>query len=399
MSWNMSIETYQQRLLYQQQQGLYRQRCMVDPLDKNEICVSGQTCLDFSSNDYLGLKKHPRILDALIQACQTHGFGSGASAFISGYSSLHAEVEVSFAQWLGVEAAVLFGSGYAANIGIIGALSQRDDTILSDKLCHASLLDGIVLSRANHIRYPHHGLAHLETLLKKHTPQLMVTESIFSMEGDIAPISQLAHLAKQYHCGLIIDDAHGIGVLGQTGKGVSEHFELNSDDYTCLVMPLGKAFNAMGAMVAGSKTVVETIVQFAKSYRYSTALPPAVGFAIQTTLAVIQQESWRQQRLEENILHFIACAEARGLTLHTADRTPIKSILVSGNEQVVSLQHWLFSKGFYVSAIRPPTVPKHKARLRISLNAQHTLEQISQLIDHLVSGLEKLLSNGQIDES
>jgi 8-amino-7-oxononanoate synthase len=385
----MITEALQKKLAERKTGLLYRNRHVVDPFGQNKIYVSGQPCIDFSSNDYLGLKKHPRVTEGLFKACQKYGFGSGASAFISGYSSLHQEVEEEFAQWLGVDNAVLFSSGYSANIGIISALSKRADTILSDKLCHASILDGIALSRAKHIRYQHNNPKHLEEIAERYSPSLIVTESIFSMEGDIAPISDLVRIAKQYHSGLIIDDAHGIGVLGKSGKGASEHFALNQENYTCLVMPLGKAFNAIGAMVAGKKENIETILQFSRSYCYSTALPAAICFAIQTTLDVIKEETWRQQQLLENISLFIDYAFDQGLVLHSTDKTPIKSVIVQGNKRVLSLQKWLLSKGFYVSAIRPPTVPKDKARLRLSINSLHTQDQIIQVIDYIIEGLKK----------
>lgn len=383
----MITEQLQQRLTQHKEALLDRQRPVVERRGQNKISVAGQSCIDFSSNDYLGLNQHPNIIEALLNACRRYGFGSGASAFISGYSASHQATEIMFAEWLGVDKAVLFSSGYAANIGIMSALSKRSDTIFSDKLSHASLLDGIALSRAKHIRYPHNDLIRLTTLAAQSLPNLIVTDSVFSMEGDIAPILDLAQLAKQYHAGLIIDDAHGIGVLGKTGKGVSEHFALPQKNYSCLVIPLGKAFNAIGAIVAGRKEIMDTVLQFSRSYCYSTALPPACCVAIQASLAVIQQESWRQQRLQENIQFFIHYATERGLNLVAVDKTPIKSILVQDNERVLTLQKSLLAKGFYVSAIRPPTVPRGKARLRLSINSLHTQDQLAKLIDHIIEGM------------
>jgi 8-amino-7-oxononanoate synthase len=384
----MLIEEIQSKLNKRKSASLYRDRKVINRADKNKVYISGNTCIDFSNNDYLGLKKHPSVIEALSKACQKHGFGSGASPFISGYSALHQEVEGEFAQWLGVDSAILFNSGYSANIGIISALSKRSDTLFSDKLCHASILDGITLSRTKHVRYQHNCPKHFKKIAKKNSPDLIVTESIFSMEGDIAPISDLTQLAKQHHSGLIIDDAHGVGVLGKTGKGVSEHFSLKQADYTCLVMPLGKAFNAMGAMVAGKKEIIDTVLQYSKSYCYSTALPPAVCFGIKTTLDLIKKETWRQQQLLQNISLFKNYAFQKGLTLHSNDQTPIRSILVKGNKQALFLQKWLLSKGFYVSAVRPPTVPRNKARLRLSINALHRQDQITQLIDYIIAGLK-----------
>jgi 8-amino-7-oxononanoate synthase len=369
---------------------LYRHRSAIDPLGQNSISLSGKRYIDFSSNDYLGLKNHPRVTESLIKACQQYGFGAGASAFISGYSSLHREVEEAFARWLGVDMAILFSSGYSANISLFSALCCRSDRIFSDKLCHASIIDGIILSRAKHLRYQHNNnTKHLEEMAQRNPPDLIVTESIFSMEGDIAPVSDLVKISKRYHSGLIIDDAHGIGVLGATGKGALEHFSLNQNDYTCLVMPLGKAFNAMGAMVVGKKENIETILQFSRSYCYSTALPPLICFGLQTSLEVIQEEPWRQQKLFENISLFVDYSKHRGLVLSSTDLTPIKAVLVQDCKIVLSLQKFLLSKGFYVCAIRPPTVPNHTARLRLSINSLHTKNQIIQLIDHIIDGLKR----------
>lgn len=383
----MLTEAWQQQLAERAALLQYRKRQVIDPIDQNKIYVSGQLCVDFSSNDYLGLKKHPKFTEVLMKACRQYGFGSGASPLISGYSSAHKEIEEQFAKWLGVDRTILFNSGYSANIGIISALSKRTDMIFSDKLCHASLLDGIILSRAKHIRYQHNDPKHLKAMAEKYPPNLIITESIFSMEGDIAPIFDLVQLAKQYSSGLIIDDAHSIGILGKTGKGISEYFELDQEDYTSLVLPLGKAFNAMGCIVAGQKEIIESLLQFSRSYSYSTALPPAICLAIQTALEVIQIEDWRRTRLRENIQFFIDYALHKGLTLVSNDETPIKSIVLQRNEKALFLQKWLLSKGFYISAIRPPTVPKGTARVRSSINSLHTQDQIIQLIDHIDEGL------------
>ena len=382
------INTLQQRVANQKYLTQYRVRPIINLDQENCIQVNGTPCIDFTSNDYLGLKKHPKIIESLIQSTKKYGFGSGASALVSGYSEAHDETEECFAKWLGVDQTILFNSGYSANLGIMSALTNRSDIIFSDKLCHASLLDGILLSRAKHLRYQHNNTEHLQYLAKKNTPNLIVTESIFSMEGDVAPVSDLVNLAKQYRSGLLIDDAHGVGVLGNTGRGSAEYFCLQQHEYTCLVLPLGKAFNAMGAVVAGQSNVIESILQFSKSYRYTTALPPAICMGLQASLQVIQAERWRQKKLKENILFFIAYASEKGLFLISNDGTPIKSILVHDNERVLALQNFLLSKGFFVAAIRPPTVPKNGARLRLSINSLHTQTQIIQVIDHIVSGLK-----------
>lgn len=378
----------QKRLTAQARQLLIRKRNIIETIRGNLILVEGKCCTDFSNNDYLGLKNHPKITAAFIQSIKKYGFGSGASTFVSGYSEAHAETEYLFSKWLKVDKAILFNSGYCANVGIIGALASRSDTIFSDRLCHASLLDGIGLSRAKHCRYQHCDLAHLSRLAEVNPPNLIVTESIFSMEGTLSPIPSLVQHAEHYQSGLLIDDAHGIGVFGKTGAGICEHYGINQTQISCLVLSLGKAFNAMGAIVAGKAETIEAILQFSKTYRYTTALPPAICSTLQTTLNIIQQEAWRREKLLKNIHLFTSYAIDKGLSLTSSDDTPIKPIVIHDNKKVLALQNYLLSKGFYVSAIRPPTVPPNKARLRISLNSLHMQDEIMLLIDHIAAGLK-----------
>lgn len=382
----------QKRFAYYANQSLIRSRNIVETLEDNYITVNGKRYLNFSSNDYLGLKKHPTIVKAFVDAAQQHGFGSGASALISGYSDEHAEVEYSFSKWLGVDKAILFSSGYCANIGVINALCGKADAIFSDKLCHASLLDGIMLSRAKHYRYQHCNVEHLKSLTRYCYPSLIVTESVFSMDGGIAPLPSLIQLANEYQSGLLIDDAHGIGVLGNRGCGIVDQYNVNHQTYSCLVLPLGKAFNALGAIVAGKAKIIEAVLQFARTYCYTTSMPPAVCSAIQASLMVIQKEEWRRRKLIENIQFFISYALDQRLNLISKDETPIKAVLVYNNKAVLQLQDFLLSKGFHVSAIRPPTVPKDQARLRISLNCLHTQTDMMRLIDNIVTGLKKYAS-------
>lgn len=350
----------------------------------NQLNIAGKTYLDFASNDYLGLTQHPHIAAEFARAAQHYGLGSAASALVSGYSTEHAQLEAQFAKWLNVDRALLFNSGYHANMGIISALVGRRECIFSDKLCHASLLAGIHLARAHHVRYQHNDLLHLQQLATQRRPDLIVTESIFSMEGDIVPLPGLLKLAESYQAGLLIDDAHGIGILGNTGAGIKEYFALSSHPLTCFVLPLGKAFNGCGAIVAGSHTVIETLVQSAKTYHYTTALPPALCVALQTALHVIQTEVWRREQLHKNSLFFTQYAQEKGLTFSAAQISPIKPFCVRNNQQLLKLQADLAKQGFYVAAIRAPTVPHHQPRLRISLNSLHTTEQIKSLIDTIV---------------
>lgn len=379
----MLTQRIQNKLVKMKTLSLLRERSAIEFQKTNKICIKEKTYIDFSSNDYLGLRKHPMITDALVNAVKQHGFGSGASACISGYSNAHEMLEESFAKWLGVDAVLVFNSGYLANIGVISALANRTSTVFSDKLCHASLLDGLILSGAKHVRYRHDDIQHLRQLAAMHKPDFIVTESVFSMEGDIANLPAIVKLAKTYQSALFIDDAHGIGVLGEHGLGVIDHFELKPEDFACLILPLGKAFNAMGAIVAGSSTMISAILQLSKAYRYTTALPAALCSAIQSTLHIVQEEEWRRLQLRKNIHCFISYAREKKLCLVSEAETPIKTLIVGENHEVLVLQDSLLSKGFYVAAIRPPTVPKGTARLRISLNSLHHQEEIIALVDHI----------------
>ncbi|MCE3238623.1 MAG: bioF [Gammaproteobacteria bacterium] len=383
----MLTEKIQNRLIQHANQSLIRKRCIVETEKTNRISVENNSCIDFSSNDYLGLKKHPSIIEAFIKSAEKYGVGSGASATVSGYSKEHAETEQLFSEWLGVDKTILFNSGYCANVGIISSLVSRSNTIFSDKLCHASLLDGIILSRAQHYRYQNVNMERLYHMAESHSPDLIVTESIFSMEGRLAPIDSLVQLAKHYKSGLLIDDAHGIGILGKTGAGIIEHHEINQQDFSCLVLPLGKAFNAMGAIIAGKSEIMEGILQFCRTYRYTTAIAPAICSAIQASLKIIKEENWRRYELIKNIRFFISYANDQGLSLLSYDDTPIKPILIHDNTRTLALQNFLLAKGLHVPAIRPPTVPENKARLRVSLNSLHTQDEIMLLVDNIVAGL------------
>lgn len=346
----------------------------------NRIVINGQSCINFSSNDYLGLIQHPAITASMLEGIKKYGVGSGASAMVSGYFAMQNKLEQEFAQWLKVDSAILFNSGYMANLGIMASLLSRQDKVLSDKLCHASLMDGIQLSRAKHYRYRHNDMAALQRIAVQHKPDMIVTESIFSMYGDITPIADIIKITDQYEAGLIIDDAHGIGILGQTGRGIIEHYDLNQNQFSCIVLPLGKAFNGMGAMVAGSSETIETILQFSKSYRYSTALPPAMAYALQSALNIIQTESWRRHALNNNIDFFNAKAIQKNLRLISVERTPIRVMRIGDNQKVLDLQKFLWNEGLFVAAIRPPTVPYDNACVRISLNCLHTTEDIECLL-------------------
>jgi 8-amino-7-oxononanoate synthase len=348
-----------------QKNNLIRNLTPVQSRNGNEYTISGKKLLNFSSNDYLGLAQNQAISDVLIENIKVYGIGSGSSALISGYYSVQTELEEQFAEYLGQEQALLFNSGYHANVGVISSLVKRGNIVFSDKFCHASILDGIQLSRAKHFRYQHNNLRHLSELSRSGYPDFIITERIFSMEGDVAPLDDIA---KSFETNLIIDDAHGLGILDRiTAKNL------------CLINPLGKAFASMGAIVSGKSTIIATIRQFAKSYKYTTALPPAFIAALIKTLELVKTESWRREKLFKNIACFYKQAELSGLELLNKAETPIMLVPIKDNFKLMQIHYSLKKQGFWIAAIREPTIPKGSARLRISLNALHTAEQIKNL--------------------
>jgi len=368
-------------------QGLKRVRIPYTERDAAHITLSGQRTLNFGSNDYLGLAQHVDVKNAFIKGVGKFGFGGTSSPLITGYATVQKRLEEAFAEFLNRERALLFSSGYLANVGVISALANRKQTILSDKLCHASLIDGIVLSRAKSVRYRHQDLAHLETLSLKHNPDFIVTESVFSMEGNLTPCADIVKIAQSSEATLILDDAHALGILGQNGAGMCEQYHLDEKDVPCLISPLGKAFAGVGAIVSGSYDLIEMILQTARTYRYSTALPPAMCTALLTVLHLIKTEAWRRQKLQDNIQFFIAESERRGLAVLSTDATPIKPILVRDNHKALQAHQALKQQGLFVPAIRPPSVPHNTARLRISLSCQHRKTHITQLLNALESVL------------
>lgn len=368
---------------------LVRTKQLFDYRGNKYLFRDKKSFLNFSSNDYLSLAHHPHIKEAFIEGVQQFGVGSGASSFIGGYFKPQQQLEEKFAEYMQRDKAILFNSGYHANVGIIQALVSRDSNIVADKLCHASIIDGIRLSRANHYRYKHCDVAHVQTLLQSLSPHALVTtESVFSMEGRIAPVAELALLSQKHQAFLLVDDAHGVGVLGTTGKGISEFFGLKREDIFCLVTPLGKAMGGLGAFVSGCAELIDALSQFSRTNIYTTALPPAMICATIAALEIMQNENWRRKKLQELIKYFIQQAKTRQLCLGSSDLTPIKTIIIGDNQQTMMLQSILLEKGFFVSAIRPPTVSNGQACLRISLNYAHEFVELEQLLDAIELALK-----------
>ncbi|PCK08009.1 MAG: 8-amino-7-oxononanoate synthase [Alteromonadaceae bacterium] len=350
---------------------------------------NGQEYLSFCSNDYLGLANDLRVKDAFQNAVTEYGVGSGASHLVNGHTEAHHKLEQELAEFTGRERVLLFSTGYMANLGVINALVGKQDAVFQDRLNHASLIDGALLSRAKLIRYRHNDLADLERSLSKstHSRKLIVTDGVFSMDGDQACLSGLCHLAEQYRAWLMVDDAHGFGCYGSQGGGLAEQLQLGSDRLPILMGTLGKAFGSFGAFVAGSHTLIETLIQFSRTYIYTTALPPAVAEATRVSLQILREEQSRRERLTKLIEHFRHYGAELGLPLMPSD-SPIQPILVGEPGKALRLSQHLEANGFWVTAIRPPTVPVGTARLRITLTSEHSLDQVTALLNCLAEAYD-----------
>lgn len=372
------------------QNKLYRQRKILQSPQGAQVRVDGRACIGFSSNDYLGLANHPALITALKDTADKYGVGSGASHLVSGHSAIHQALEEELAEFTGRPRALLFSTGYMANVGTIRALTDSGDLVVQDQLNHASLLDGGFLSRAEFLRYPHQNLSALDQILSTSTARrrLLVTDGVFSMDGDLADVPALAAIADRQDAWLMVDDAHGFGVLGENGRGIAEHYDMNVERLPVLIGTLGKAFGTFGAFVAGSEVMIETLIQFGRTYIYTTALPPAVAAATRVALTLVDSESWRRQKLQHLIARFQAAASQLDIPLFESI-TPIQPVLIGDDEKVMQISEYLLDKGFWVGAIRPPTVPRGSARLRITLNAEHQETDIDRLLDSLAAALRE----------
>jgi 8-amino-7-oxononanoate synthase len=369
------------------QQGLYRSRRVIDSPQNTELIIEGKKVLNFCSNDYLGLANHPKVIAAFKHAVDKYGVGSGSAHLICGHSTAHHALEEELAFFTGYDRTLLFSTGYMANMGVISALLGKNDLVLEDKLNHASLLDGGLLSGATFKRYLHADSENLQAKLNRLDAKktLIVSDGVFSMDGDLAPLLDLIEVANQNQAGLMIDDAHGLGVLGSTGGGMVEHFSCSPDDVPILVGTFGKAFGTAGAFVAGSDELIETLIQRARTYIYTTAMPAAIAEATRASLQLVISENWRREKLKTLIQQFRNGAVQLGLNLMDSD-TPIQPLLVGDSQRAVDLSQQLLELGFLVSAIRPPTVPQGKARLRVTFSANHQANDVNLLL----AALEKI---------
>jgi 8-amino-7-oxononanoate synthase len=367
--------------------GLRRRRRVLDGPQGARVTVDGRDYLSFSSNDYLGLANHPEIAAAARAAAGRCGVGAGAAHLLTGHHRLHHELESELAAFVGLPAALLFSTGYMASLGVIPALLDRHGEVFEDRLNHASLVDGAVLSRARLTRYPHLDLDWLDRKLgESEAPvKLIATDTVFSMDGDLAPLPELLNLAEKYDAWLYADDAHGFGVLGEAGQGALAHFSLlpregkGSPSRLIYLATLGKAAGVAGAFIAGSRELVEWLVNRARTYIYTTAQPPLLAAATSASLRLIAADAWRRERLGELVARLKAGAADLPWPL-MASATPIQPLLVGGNLEALRLADGLRERGILIPAIRPPTVPQGEARLRVSLSAAHTPEDVDALL-------------------
>lgn len=383
------IAGLEQQLAQLDAQSLRRRRRTTESPCAPRVQVDGRAMLAFCSNDYLGLAAHPRIVDALQQGASLYGAGSGASHLISGHSRAHAQLEERLAEFVAPQIAdaraLYFCTGYMANIAILSALSGSGADLFSESLNHASLIDGARLSRANVQVYPHGDLDQLAALLAASTAasKMVVTDSVFSMDGDLAALPQLLALCEQHGAWLVVDDAHGFGVLGEHGRGVLEHFALSSPNLVYMGT-LGKAAGVAGAFVAAHKSVIEWMVQRARPYIYTTAAPPAVAHALLASLEIIggTEGTERRAHLQTLIAQWRSALQLQRWQALPSD-TAIQPVVIGANEEAMKIAAALYEQNIWVPAIRPPTVPAGTARLRVTLSAAHTAAEVTQLVEVL----------------
>lgn len=373
-----------EQLALRKQQSLYRHRIMLDGPQSIEPVVDGRPYLSFCSNDYLGLANHPEVIAAFQRGLDEYGAGSGAAHLVSGHSRVHHQLEEQLADFVQRPRALLFSTGYMANLGVMAALLGHGDRVYEDRTNHASLLDAARLSGARLLRYRHLDMAGLAEQLAAASPceRLVATDGVFSMDGDVAPLGELSALCTRHAAWCMVDDAHGLGVLGPGGRGSVAAAGLDVAQVPILVGTLGKAFGTFGAFVAGSEALVETLIQQARTYIYTTATPPALASATLAALARVRADDWRREQLQALVRQFRHGAAQLGLpVMDTA--TPIQPLQVGDAAQALRWSEQLRAQGILVTAIRPPTVPAGSARLRITFAATHTPQHVERLLGAL----------------
>nr|WP_208020138.1 8-amino-7-oxononanoate synthase [Pseudoteredinibacter isoporae] len=373
-----------QRLEARREQQLYRERLNLGSPQGAVVQFGEKAFLNFSSNDYLGLANHPALIEKAKHSLDQFGFGAGASHLVCGHSDLHRELEQQLAAFTGRERALLFPSGFAANLAIQQVLLSKGDAVFHDRLNHASLLDGAQLSGARLLRFSHNDMDHLRQRLSSSSAEgkLIAVDAVYSMDGDLAPLDQLADIASEEDALLLADDAHGFAVLGDAGAGSVEHWNLDQNALPILMGTLGKAMGSYGAFVAGSEALIEALIQFARPYIYTTALPPSVAAASLAALDIVQNEPDRRKKLKQLIDYFREGSQSLGLPLMSSP-TAIQPLLLGDSGLALSAAAALRERGVFLVAIRPPTVPQNSARLRVTLTADHEQSHIDQLLKAL----------------
>jgi 8-amino-7-oxononanoate synthase len=391
------VKDLSQALAERKQQHRYRTRRITLGAQQVEMNVDGKDIIAFCSNDYLGLADNSLIKQAMIEAVAIYGTGSGAAHLVNGHSAAHHQLEDELAEFTGYPRALLFSTGYMANLGLCQALLDKNDYVFEDRLNHASLIDGGLITGARFQRYLHNDISSLQQKLARTSEsndaeKMVLTDGVFSMDGDIAELPALASLCRKFDSWLMVDDAHGFGTVGKTGKGCLQHYALGSDDVPVYMATFGKALGTAGAFIAGSDELIETVIQKARTYIYTTAMPAAIAEATRCSLKVLQTEPQHLQSLNDNISYFKRCCNESALPVADS-QTAIQPLLVGDDETAVSISQQLFDRGFLVTAIRPPTVPEGTSRLRITLSAKHTHQHIERLIEALTPSFEPLLDN------
>jgi 8-amino-7-oxononanoate synthase len=381
----MPFDFIKSELEKREAQSLLRTCSVTENKQGRFITVSGVRHLNFSSNDYLGLASDPEIIEAWQEGADLYGVGSGGSSLVTGFNQAHLELIEKLKKWLDVDAIALFSSGYSANQAIIKLLLSKGDLLIQDKLNHASLMEAGVYSDCDMKRFKHNDLCHLNKLLACSDAgnKLIISEGVFSMDGDQAPFSELLVCSKQSNSWLMIDDAHGLGVLGDKGKG-----SVNAANCDIYMATFGKALGVGGAFIAGSQSLIHYLTNFSKPYIYSTSMPPAMAFCISTAINKVQNEQWRRDKLQGLITEFRRLAQQANIKI-TESKTAIQPIIIGDSQQAVLIAKSLRDQGFWVTAIRPPTVAKNSARLRITLTVNHHFSDLQKLMDALAYQLNK----------
>ena len=376
-------------------EGLLRRVRTVGSVDGAHVVVDGRRLLDFASNDYLGLARHPRLVEAMTRAAREWGVGASAAHLLGGHREPHATLEAALARWTGRERALLFSTGYMANLGAVSALLARGDLCVQDRLNHASLLDAARLAGCTLRRYVHADVqsAARQLATDARAPALLATDGVFSMDGDVAPLRALVALCDAERACLMVDDAHGLGVLGAEGAGSVAEAGLSQREVPVLMGTLGKALGVAGAFVAGSGALIDGLVQGARSFVYTTAMPPALAAATVAAIGIARFEGWRRDRLRVLIAHFRHGAAERGIALLDS-RTPIQPVVIGDSARALAVSERLRDAGLHVPAIRPPTVARGHARLRVALSAQHAECDVERLLDALAIAMDASRARG-----